>query len=262
MKNIATFLTALIVTTTWLTVDGTAQGFDWEWTPRSPLTMPNTYIGLEAVTGSTAYNGRLNYIEELSGFQCCSFSNGTGMPFRFSVAGETWVTPGIALLGNVGITTLSSQFKQRAKPVPRSDGSEVVTEYVFDNSLRYITLSAGSRVKLFSTHFSVGGLIRLHANIGNTASLIERVVSPSDYLFDTNPPSREYTHAPNAKLADVAGLLVEPTVFVSYDIGLSKGMYLQPMVLLSTQLNSVSSVYSWRFADIGVGLRFMKGLGQ
>ncbi|NQW30300.1 MAG: hypothetical protein HQ472_07305 [Ignavibacteria bacterium] len=236
-----------------------AQGFDWEWTPRSPKQMPNTFVGIEVISGAGFHMGELQYLEDLTGFQCCTFTNGTGTPLRISLSAEKWVAPSIAVILNAGVTSMTANFAQLSNPVPISDGRELQTEYHFDNSLMYVTMSIGTRVKLFATHLSVGGTIRAHFNLAKSAKLTESVVSPSDFFFDTNPPTKDYEWVPIARLADIAKVIVEPAVFIAYDIPVAAGMFLQPMILLSTQLNSVSTVYPWRFVDIGVGLRLMKG---
>lgn len=236
-----------------------AQGFDWQTTPRQPFFIPTRYAGIEVSSGYTLHSGKLNYLETATGINCCSYSNGTGIPFRVSILVEEWISASTSAQLGLGISRIGAEFISPSTPFPRENGDLVRTEYVFDASLTYLTLNAGASYRLLGSQLTIGGGLRLHFLLGTSQTQLERVVSPDDYTFTTNPRSR--THELESPfLEDIRGLQIEPFIQVGYNLAISHGLYLSPGLTFGFPVLSASLDQKWGMVDVGVRLRLMKGL--
>lgn len=253
MRSVLTVIGALIATScaVW------SQGFDWQWSPRSPMTMPTRYVGVELGGGVSLHQATLPYIEDL--VPCCSFSSGTGVPLRIAVFVEDWWKPSTAVALSGGVTMHQSQFTAQAEPLPDSGGREIVTEYLFDATLTYLTVGGGIRQRLFKSFLSVGVDLRASVNVAQSYQLLERVVSPDDYFLKTNPPSKEQSWEPT--VVDRAAVLVlEPSVTVQYDIALGMGLVISPLVQVGVPIFDLAPDASWRYVAVTGGVRLSRGL--
>ncbi len=236
-----------------------AQGFDWQASPRWPHTIPTRYVGLEVGSGYTLHSGSLQYIEEDLGLTCCDYSSGTGLPLSISLVGEQWVSPTMSVHASIGYQRYGVSYVTPSQPVPLPNGSMLQTEYVLDGAISYVTLGGGVSTRLFARHLTIGGGLRVMFYAGGSLDQSERVVAPDDYQFTGNPRSRERSLG-NTFLSSASGVQVEPYLQAGYNIPLSYGFYLTPLVSLGIPLLNVTADDSWRMLDLGVRLRLMRGL--
>ena len=233
-----------------------AQGYEWEWSPRAPFTMPTRFVGIEVAAQYAQHNGSLTYYQHL--IPCCEFTSGTGMPIRLSLVGEQWVLPRLSVQASVGMIYQSASFSVLDTAIPHEQFGEIQTEYLFDASYSQIALSIGARQRLIG-FLSIGLDLRGLIGMGSSTTLTERIVRPDDYYFSTNPPSKEYEWD-NSVIGDLATIVIEPAVTLQYDIALGLGMVLSPSFTVSMPLTSLSTDQSWTYLAIGGGLRLSRGL--
>ncbi len=234
-----------------------AQGYGWQWSPRAPMSMPTRFVGVEVGGGVSMHQATLPYVEDL--VPCCEFTSGSGVPLRIAVYMEDWWKPETAVLFSGGVTLHRSQFTAQAAPLPDSGGREIVTEYLFDAALTYLTIGGGIRQRLFDSYLSVGLDLRASVNVAESYQLTERVVSPDDYYLKTNPPSKEQEWEPT--VVDRAAVLVlEPSVSVQYDIPLGMGLVISPLVQVGMPILSLAPDASWRYVSVTGGVRLSRGL--
>jgi hypothetical protein len=234
-----------------------AQGYDWEYDPRFPQSMPTRFIGLEFAAQYAMHTGDLAYFEQL--VPCCTFSDGTGFPLRLSAVAEQWVTPTLSVQAGLGVAYQSAEFVSDQQQAPFDDGTVLVTEYVLQTSITALSLSGGVRQRLFDSFFSVGLDLRGNVTIGSAQTLQERVVSPSDFTFTTNPPTQVYDLSGTMVIPDVAAFVLEPALSFQYDIALARGSVLSPSVNVSMPLNSLATGQSWGYLAVGLGVRLSRG---
>ena len=236
-----------------------AQGFDWQTSPRVPYQIPKRYVGIEIGSGYTQHRGSLEYIEQEVGIVCCDYESGSGLPLSINIAGEQWLTPSVSVQAGLGFTLINASFVTPSVPVPLSSGELLRTEYVLEGAMTYISLHGGIGTRLFGTHLTAGGGVRLHIYAGGSLSQLERVISPDYYLFTQNPRSKEQELG-NTFLDHANRIQIEPYAQVGYNISVANGFYLSPSVSIGIPLLSVTTQDTWRMLNFGARIRLMKGL--
>ncbi len=236
-----------------------AQGYPWEGSLREPMTIPRTYIGLEASASYAMYQADLTYIETSLGITCCTYNSGSGIPFAVSLVGEQWMTSHVKLSAGAGVSVIGASFTAPTEPVPLSNGQILRTEYVLDGSLTYASAFGAVSVRLGATHVLATAGMRLHAYMRGALTQRERVLAPEGAMFNGQQPTTEIVLA-QAFLDNAAPFVVEPFLQLGYDLPLSYGIVLQPSMTLGLPLTSLTTVDNWRMRSLGFGLRLVKGL--
>ncbi|MBK6760236.1 MAG: hypothetical protein IPH85_05120 [Ignavibacteria bacterium] len=254
MRSIAIFLMLCL-----MSLSSAAQGFDWQTSPRVPYHIPKQYVGLEVGSGYTMHRGSLEYIEQEVGITCCDYEAGRGLPLTVSVVGEQWLSASVSAQAGIGFTLVNASFVTPSIPVPLSNGDLLQTEYILEGAMTYVTIHGGIGTRLFGTHLTAGGGVRLHVYAGGSLTQKERVVAPDYYLFTQNPRSKEQELG-NTFLDFVNRFQIEPYAQIAYDISITKGFYLSPSVSIGMPLFSVTSQDDWRMLNFGARIRLMKGL--
>ena len=172
---------------------------------------------------------------------------------------ENWFAPATAWSVGGGVSFQTAGFVTEALPLPDTSGRNIVTEYQLDASLTYLQVHGGIRQRLFGTFLSVGAELRGAVTVASSYSLVDRVVSPDDFLFPTNPPSRE-RQLDDDVIAGVSAFVLEPALLVQYDIALGTGMVLSPVFGVAAPITSVAGDVSWRYVSVTAGVRLSRGL--
>jgi hypothetical protein len=250
---------ALVVATS---LDGRAQGFDWQYSARYPTSSQTQFIGASLSAGYALHQGSLPYIEQdlEQALACCTYERGTGIPLAFGITYEQWLPSDLAVYGVVGYRMMTaSMTAPPTEPEPLSDGRLLVTQYEYDATLHYLDLTGGIRYRFDGTHFTIGAGLRLQALAGSSATHVHRVLSPSDYSFTTNPPSRE-KEIPTTGVSDAAGFVAVPFLSVGYDISIMRGVYLSPLITVGLPLMSTAATATWQTTDVGLMIRLYRAL--
>jgi hypothetical protein len=234
-----------------------AQGFDWEYSVRTPVMPPKSFVGIDVATGLTTHSGTLTYSEMVP---CCEFSGTRSTPVWLAIGAEYWIHEERAIFGSLGYRSSGGAFTSDRTSLPLADGRSLVTHYEYDVSLSYLGFQGGVRQRLFQSHASVSLGLRLQVLATSTSTLEEVVDEPSDYFFTTNPPSRVKRLQNANAVADINALHAALLLGGGYDISLYRGAYVSPNVLVAIPLTATSSVSSWRTFDVTLGLRFMQAL--
>lgn len=234
------------------------QGYTWEWSPRNPVTMPTTFVGLEIAGGYSQHSGKLPYFEDE--IECCSFETGNGTPFRVAIMAEHWVLPKLAISGGLGVTFQGSNFTSDHVSLVLEDRRVLTTEYRLEVSQTQFVIQVGARQRLFETFLSVGLDVRGLVNMGGTVSGSHHVLGPDDYTFGTNPPSKVVSIGEGIIVEDFTAFNLEPSLNLQYDIQLATGIVLSPSFYLAMPLFDVGTNVSWSYVTMGAGLRLSRGL--
>lgn len=251
--NITTFILALIC----CSASVYSQGMEWQYSLRAPVESPTRFLGIQLAAGPALHTGDLPYLETDLGLECCRYTSGDGITFNGELIGEWWVTGSIAVSGTVGYLQRGSNWLTDGDTLPRRDGSVVITEYEYDNTLRYATVGGLARYRIARTTLSVGFGLRAAFLLGTTSAHVERVVSPDDYMFPTNPPSTEVTLG-TAPVEDASSVVVIPSVRVSYDVPFGRGMYVTPYATVQLPLTSVARDADWHVTELLIGVSFLR----
>ncbi len=252
-------LSLIVVLVTCCRLGAIAQGYPWEGSLREPMTIPRTYIGLEASASYAMYQANLSYIETSLGITCCTYDGGSGIPFAVSLVGERWATSHVKLSAGAGVSVVGASFTAPTEPVPLSNGQILRTEYVLNGSLTYATAFGAVSIRLGSTYVLATAGMRLHGYMRGALTQRERIVAPEGAMFNGQQPSTEVIIS-QSFLDNAAPLVVEPFLQLGYDLPIAYGIVLQPMVTFGLPLTSLTTVDDWRMRSLGLGLRLVKGL--
>jgi hypothetical protein len=234
-----------------------AQGLDWQYSLRTPVESPTRFLGLQLAAGPALHNGELPYLQSDLGLECCRYTSGDGISYSGELMGEFWLTGSLAVAATVGYLQRGSNWVTDGDTLPRRDGSVVITEYDFDNTLRYATLGGTARLRMGRTNLTLGIGLRLGILLGTTSTQLERVVSPDSYTFPTNPPSKEVV-LNSSPVEDANSVVVIPSVRVAWDIAIGRGMYVTPFAGVQLPLTTVASSADWRVTELSLGLALMR----
>ncbi|MDZ4745804.1 MAG: hypothetical protein SGJ05_07355 [bacterium] len=236
-----------------------AQGFDWQYSARVPFESPILFYGLEVSSGYGTHFASLDYLEKGTSYTCCTYDRGSGMPFGAMIAADYWLLPEVSVQAGIGMAMRSVTFTSDPQSFPRVDHSTVTvvtSEYVFTGTITYATLQGALRYRILGTHLNIGGGLKLMVKLGETQTQIDRVISPDNYFFNGNPPSKEKDLKPTI-LDDASVFVLEPFASVGYDLTIRRGMYLTPTITIGGPITSLSKTQPWRALDLGVGIRLM-----
>lgn len=256
--------TVVVLACTWLLLPqcAKAQGYEWEWSPRQPQHMPTRYVGLEAVAGYALQQSDLLY-SELT-LPCCSFTGGRGIPFSFALQAEQWIEPWLAITAALGASYQQSWLVAEGDTLPRISPDNVVrmviTEWQLDASVSYLTLSGGARARLFNTHAAVGLQVRGSFALSSKAKLAEKILAPDDFYFQYQGQTTKMRDVDSSTFAQRSSFYVEPVLSLQYDVPLSTGYVLTPLMQFSVPLTSLAATGTWRYYSVGFGVRLSRGM--
>lgn len=233
----------------------TAQGFDWQYSVRQPVNPPTTFYGAEATYGRSLHGGGFQYLERVP---CCSFEDGQGSNYSLSVMLESWERGDLAVWGGLGYRNVAGLFASDVQRFPLSDGRTVQTQYEYSTSLSYIVLQGGVRFRPFASNVNIGAGLRLSTLLGASGSIEEVVLSPEDYFFTTNPPSRRHQMGSVNTVASISAFNAAFLLSGGYDIAIARGMYLSPQIVFGIPLTNTASDVQWRTADVSVSIRYLR----
>lgn len=239
------------------------QGYGWEWSPRLPLAMPIRYVGVEVSAGLALHQADLLYSEQY--LPCCTFSKGTGVPISAMLYAEEWTKPWLALSVSAGLSYQSVTLFAPGDTLPQIGPDDlvrtVVTEWQLQTSMTYISLAAGARARLFGSHATVGVQVRGHVSAGSSnAVLSERVLQPSDYFFNVQGRQVKERTVDSTNFGQRSSFYLEPALSVQYDVPLTIGYVLTPLLQVAMPLTSLSTASDWKYYSLMLGVRLSKGL--
>lgn len=238
-----------------LAIELRGQGYSWQPSPRRPYTAPTTFYGLEVGTGYTQHWGDLPYLEKDIVTPCCSYERGSGSVLRLGLVAERWITPNRAIALRLGVQQHAAEFASSTTSLARRNQEPLVTQYHLETRTTQLQLSAEVRQRIGASMAVISAGLR--GNVAVRATMTNREVAlgqGSTFLDGTREQS-----LPTTGLDDAAMLVVEPYLCVGYDVPLSFGIILEPYLQAGYSVTSVSSLYSWRYLDVSLGVRLMRG---
>lgn len=236
-----------------------AQKIPWAPTLQYPYTAPTAFIGFDVTLGYSVHDASLPYLESIYNLPCCTYEQGSGLPFSVGLSYETWLLPATAVTASLGIRHEASSFSTAPIAIPRNGLPDVRTQYQLRSQSSWVRIGVGGKTRLGTTPMSIGIALYGDVLLSNDMQHKEVVLGPSDYFFVTDPPSKEYL-LPTSTFSDVSSISLRPVVRVSYDIPLAFGYYLAPSLILETNVLSLSNQHQWSTFGVAVGVTINKGL--
>jgi hypothetical protein len=236
-----------------------AQKIPWAPTLQHPYAAPTSFIGFDAMLGYSVHDASLPYLESIYNLRCCTYEQGSAMPYSVGVSYETWLLPSAAGMASLGIRHEVSSFATEPVSIPRNGLPDVKTQYQLRSQSTWLSIGISGKVRLGATPICVA--VALHGDVllSNDMQHKEVVLGPDEFFFVTDPPSKEYL-LPTSSFSDVSELSLRPALRVSYDVPLAYGYYLAPSLILETTALSLSNQHRWNSFGVAVGITINKGL--
>ncbi|GAB1372171.1 hypothetical protein MASR1M45_22330 [Candidatus Kapaibacterium sp.] len=222
------------------------QGFNWKIDSRMPHSIPDLYFGINATYGLLNQYGPFNLREDF--IECCNFDEGNGHSTEFGLSAEYWYDGLTAFNFTVGYKNQKSDFVIQSE-LPTRNGS-FITNYEFVSTINYLSLNFGAKHRIYNSHFSVGGGIGINYLINSSGKYTEQAIS------DNVPFEKRILYGGN--INELNSLIVNPYLFVGYDVQLTYGYYVSPYINLAYTVNSLVDEESWRVLSLRFGLRLFR----
>lgn len=239
-----------------------AQGYEWEWSPRLPAQMPKRYVGIE-LTGGYAWHSSGIVYSEVS-LPCCEFTTGGGIPVGLTIQGEQWVEPWLAITAGLGVMYQKAWLTAAGDTLPRIDANntvrQVITEWQMDASLTYGVVAVGGRARIGMSHALVGFQIRGLFSLSGAGTLTERILAPDDFYFSYQGTKTKERSVESSNLTQRSAFYLEPALSVQYDLPLKQGYVLTPLVQVTMPITSLSATGDWRYVGLSLGMRLSRGI--
>ncbi len=239
------------------TLELLSQGFDWQYSPRLPYTIPTKFIGLSVNYGIIENRGNFGFLEDF--IECCNYQAGAGKSQEISLSGEYWYKGDMALISSVGFVALKSNFSTTIM-VPRSDGrNDYISEYKYtlDESRNKLILKFGAKYRIFNSHFSIGATGNLHLYVSSTATHKEKILAPSNETFIDGSKERIIQ---NGILSNYNKLLFSPELFVNYDVSIIRGYYSSIKIGIDFPIFSIIEKEDWREWKFNLSIGLLKSI--
>ncbi|MDQ1266692.1 MAG: hypothetical protein QG635_1844 [Bacteroidota bacterium] len=233
-----------------------SQGFDWQYSARLPFEIPKYFIGVTADFDYYESVGNFNFAEnEIS---CCRFRDGKGYGWSAGLAGERWLTGSLATFGNIKFEYIPSNFKIQVS-LPRNDTTTYISEYEYQASHSFIDIILGLKYRIMQTHFHVGAAVKMQFLLIQDNQHLERIISPPEEYFPTNPPSQE-RQISKGQIPEIRQFIFTPSVQLGYDLNLGLGTYSTPYFSVEFPVMDAISEGNWRRWAFSAGLRIYYGI--
>lgn len=234
-----------------------SQGFDWQYSPRLPYTIPTKFIGLSVNYGIIENRGNFGFMEDF--IECCNYQSGQGKSQEISLNGEYWFKGDLAYIASIGFVSVKSDFSTTIT-VPRSDGKNdyfSVYKYTLDESRNKLILKFGAKYRILNSHFSVGASSNFQLYLSNTATHKEKILAPNSETFIDGTNERIIQ---NGILSNYNKLLFSPELFLNYDLSVIRGYYTSLKVGVDFPVFSVIEKEDWREWKFTLNIGLLKSI--
>ncbi len=232
------------------------QGFDWQFSSRLPTKYPYLFLGITLDKSIYLHSGNFSFFEELT--ECCKFESNANNGFRFGIAGEYWISGNSSLFAWLTYSTIPGNFASLTS-YPLNPDTSLITEFTFDTKINSLNLITGYKQKIVNTHFFIGAFLDFTLNLGGSYEFYEKVISPTNFYFNTNPPSK-IRKITSGSIANYNLIIINPAVNIGYDLDLGNSMYCSLSFNFAHSLNNVLNNDNWRYSHLSIKATIYKGI--
>lgn len=224
--------------------------------------IPKQYIGLNLGLSQIFNNSSIPIIQGSS--NCGSFSDGKSIGYQIGIiyyypllsknlfisAGINYDSRPATLIRQNSEFEVLDPFSNIYTPLKR--------EFVFNSSLKYITLDFGLRYKL---PIDYPAFFRLFFDIGNPLVeknyvINEQIISPDGVLFPDETRNRTISEGKLNTSTTAIGL----NAAIQYQFELSNNLLIAPEISYRRGLNSILSESNWTMQSINLGVQIITDL--
>ena len=236
-----------------------SQGFDWQYSARLPHASPEFFIGVSAEASYIKNNAQFNLLEYY--VPCTTFNTGTGSNAEGGIHAEYWLDGLWALNSQLYYSAMASTFKKQ--DVEAALPQNKVTEYVLSTNYNYLSLEIGGKFRIPDSHFCLGAGLGFGFKLSQTSNVDENIISPTNYYFNTNPPSQIRHITQGTELNPVNIVNIIPYITAGYDFNLGLGTYATAYLKVSPSIISLTNTSdgsSWNYISYSFGISINRGL--
>ena len=202
-------------------------------------------IGLYGGVNAASHSGGFTITE--NGLTCCRFDKGSGIGFVGGFKGFIPLTENIDLSPRIAYEGRPGTFTDRSEPLPFLGANNQVEMIVFDEefkaSLAALTFDILGTYTF--TEFGLYGAIGPSGAIfaGKSFTKTETIPGPSGVLYKSGGTSRQVT---TGDISNLAGIQLDLRGGAGVKYPITETLYLNPEVLFSFPLFTVTTVDSWK----------------
>ncbi|MCX7880078.1 MAG: hypothetical protein N2517_05400 [Ignavibacteria bacterium] len=234
-----------------------AQGFPWEFSPRLPFKVPETFLGVSLARTNLTYFGNLTLYEDK--VLCSKFHSGNGFAFSFAGNIEHWYLHNLAVNVYLGFQQSNGKFVALGDSFPiLVQNIPQVVNLENELNIRYNYLALGFALKylLFDTRFFVGISNDFGFKTSTKFEIFEQVKSPPEYHFTDKTQRRKLYEG---EVPDLSFLVVSTKLDFGYDAVILPNIYASPKVWIELPIFNFSKEGSLRVFSFGFGLTLFYG---
>jgi len=243
-----------------------AQGFNWQYSARLPFAYPYLFAGLTGNVDYNFHNSNLRLTED--NLDCCGFGSGRGNGGGIGLAAEYWVNGLTAINLQLALKQYSGDFIADGQKLPftvfDNTGSIIGRDTVsFRNEmvteLRYVSLEAGGKWRLFKSHFFAGASINAGYLIASDVEIEEYVVSPDYWVYTDGSRRRSLG---NYSITEVKTFSIMPKLNFGYNIAIIPGMYIAPQIEAGLPLLNIASNGDWSMLSVSFKITLLQSIAN
>ncbi|MCX7909869.1 MAG: outer membrane beta-barrel protein [Ignavibacteria bacterium] len=234
------------------------QGFDWEYSPRLPFSIPRVYFGIGGNTAKNYYNGSFSLFENF--YTCSKFTSGTGNSFALGLKSEYWFKPNFAFAFTLLYQNSSANFVASGDSFPillKNIPKMVKVENELSLRYKYLLLDLGAKYHIASTFFFIAAGLEFGVRFSSSFDIHEQVKSPPEFHFADNTQRRKVI---NGKLSDLALFSVVPKISLGYDAKIFPGLYASPNFSLQLPVFNLSLEENLKLFSLQLSISFLYGI--
>lgn len=235
-------------------INAYSQGFDWQYSYRTPSESPRFFGGIALGYDFANYTADVNFSE--TEIPCCRFRDGDGKQFNIAISAEYWLSGGDnALNFSLGYSKNSGTFSANPDPVFYLQDT-LRTKLESEVDISYLQLRLGGKHRIRRSHCWVGANVSADINLSGSFKNSESVTTPN-HAFNDGSIKREINdgHLPN-----LAKFILSPEIAIGYDVNLGLGLYASPRFSIAYNLNSLVQDDSWHSIKFGLGICVYRGI--
>lgn len=232
------------------------QGFDWQYSARLPSDYPYFFLGISAEKSLYMNKGNFSLFEEAT--ECCKFNGRNSDGFRIGLSSEYWHLGSNSIFAILSFSSIPANFTA-VNSFPINSDTILITEFDLNTKFNTINLTTGYKYRLFDSYFFVSGILEFAFNISNNYEVYEKIISPKNFYFNTNPPS-QIRSLSQGRINDFNLIIFSPGINIGYDLDLGKSYYATISLNLSHSLNKILKNDDWRITHLSIKLIVFRGI--
>lgn len=235
-----------------------AQGFDWQFSPRMPAPSPVFFMGITGEASYRQHEGSFEFVERSA--VCGEFENGTGTGISLGIISEYWTDGFTAFNLSLQYSSVSGDFENLSEAAI-DESTTLKTKFLFNSRMDHLTAAFGFKRRIGNSHFHLGARAGISYLLSNTFEFSEKIVSPADEYFELpNGAQVQERDIPLIMIGPLSNFSLIPKISAGYDFNMGSGYYASAAVNASYTLSNVLENEEWKHFGVSLSISIYKGI--